>query len=363
MVAAAAVLAGMAHAGGGWRTLYLHDEDQSSMVLTGIGAGGGDCLVAVGGTVTRGRPKAMALVSRDRGKNFTTVTLKDSPRSVFVLDAGHAWMVSESAVWASSDCGVNWTRLHKDDDLFRVYFLDAQRGFAAGLNKKVLATSDGGKSWTKVAAAAEPAAEAERSAYGAISFAGSFGIIAGFHEPRRPDASPLPDWMDPNSARRRRQWPSLTLLLQTLDGGVTWKASSSSILGKMTQVRLDSGGYGLLLIEFDRAFEVPAEVYRLDYRSNKMTRVYRDKDRAITDVLVAPGGRLLLAGYEPAGALPNLPIPGKVKMLEGTEGGTWRELEVDYRAVARRVMLAADTSGAIFAATDTGMLLGLDPSR
>ncbi len=354
-----AVLTGLA-AQGAWRSVYLHDEDQSSLAISAIGFAAPGCLIAGGVLVKKGRPKAVALVSTDGGGTFSTVTLKEVPRSIYLLDPTHAWMATEKGIWSSGDCGSTWIRLAKNEELYRVHFLDAQHGFAAGTNKTVLQTADGGKQWQKLAAAAEPAGSPERSAYTSISFAGPYGLISGFHEPRRPDESPIPAWMDPGSARRRRQWPSLTLLLQTLDGGQTWKASSSSILGKIGQVRLGSQGTGLILVGFDRDFEVPAEVYRFDYKTGTTKRLFREAARAITDLALLPDGRYVVAGFAPPGSLHQLPIPARVHILESRDGNRWEEMEVDYRAVARRVVLAYGAQGPVFAATDTGMILRLD---
>lgn len=345
----------------GWRSVYFHDEDNSSLTISAIAASPPGCVIAGGLLVVKGRPRPVSIVSTDGGREFKTVPIKEVPRGLYLLDASHAWMVTEKGVWSSSDCGVTWMRLARKEDLFRIYFVDAQRGFAMGVNKTVLQTVDGGKKWEKLPAAAEPSGSPERSAYSAVSFAGSFGLISGFHEPQRPDESPIPDWMDPGSAKRRRQWPSLTLLLQTLDRGQTWKASSSSILGKIGQVSLAPQGTGLVLIGFDRDFEVPSEVYRFDFKTGTTTRLYREKTRAITDVAILPDGRFLLAGFAPPGALHQLPIPGKVHFLESTGGTQWREMSVDYRAVAQRVLLAYGSEGPVFAATDTGMILRLDP--
>lgn len=345
----------------GWRSVYFHDEDDSSLTISAIAFSPPGCVIAGGVLVVKGRPRPVSVVSTDGGRQFKTVPLKEVPRGLFLLDSSHAWMVTEKAVWSSSDCGATWTRLAKKQDLFRIHFVDPQRGFAMGVNKTVLHTVDGGKKWEKLPAAAEPSGTPDRSAYTAVSFSGSYGLISGFHEPRRPDESPIPDWMDPGAAKRRRQWPSLTLLLQTLDQGQSWKASSSSILGKIAQVRLADHGMGLVLVGFDRDFEVPSEVYRFDLKTGTTTRLYREKTRAITDVATLPGGRLLLAGFAPPGTLHQLPIPGKVHFLESTGGTQWREMSVDYRAVARQVLLAYGSQGPVFAATDTGMILRLDP--
>jgi hypothetical protein len=69
-----------------------------------------------------------------------------------------------------------------------------------------------------------------------------------------------------------------------------------------------------------------------------------------------------LGSVEQAGQIRQTPIPGKLKLLRSTEWTSnaqtipWVEMPVDYRAVARRAILA--TSGVdVWVATDTGMIL------
>jgi len=48
----------------------------------------------------------------------------------------------------------------------------------------------------------------------------------------------------------------------------------------------------------------------------------------------------LIAGYETEGTIYHSPIPGKLKVLTSDDLETWREMTVDYRAVAHRAMIA-----------------------
>jgi len=50
------------------------------------------------------------------------------------------------------------------------------------------------------------------------------------------------------------------------------------------------------------------------------------------------------------------PVPQKVRILSSADLSNWSEANVDYRAVATRVMLAG-AGGSVWAATDTGMIL------
>jgi hypothetical protein len=56
-----------------------------------------------------------------------------------------------------------------------------------------------------------------------------------------------------------------------------------------------------------------------------------------------------------------VPIPGKVRMLSSTNLSDWTEMPVDYKAVARSLVLAGPDAEHLWAATDTGMILQMVP--
>ena len=74
-----------------------------------------------------------------------------------------------------------------------------------------------------------------------------------------------------------------------------------------------------------------------------------------------PGPEAFLAAVEPPGKLNTLPIPGKVKMLKSTNWTDWTEMDVDYKANARAVLMAGPDKEHLWVATDTGMILRLVP--
>jgi photosystem II stability/assembly factor-like uncharacterized protein len=66
-------------------------------------------------------------------------------------DRDHVWVVGEfGTIMASSDGGLTWTqqRAPFESTLFGVHFLDAQRGWAVGMDAVIIATTDGGLTWT-----------------------------------------------------------------------------------------------------------------------------------------------------------------------------------------------------------------------
>jgi hypothetical protein len=166
--------------------------------------------------------------------------------------------------------------------------------------------------------------------------------------------------MEPERAVKRRQVPTLAIVLQTLDGGATWQSATAPLFGTVTSVRL-SGNDGLSVFEFNESFEWPSEVYRIDTTTGKSTSVFHAKDRRVMDGALFPGPRAFLAAVEPPGRLSSLPIPGKVKVLTSNDFATWSEMDVDYKAVARSVILAGPDAEHQWLATDTGMILHLTP--
>lgn len=349
-----------AWAGERWRLQYFHDEDTTTLTLHDLSFPSPQRGIAVGVLLEGRRAKPVALLTSDGGARWSTVEMPEPARSVFFRSENLGWMVTDSGVWRTEEAGRSWKRLARLRGLVRVHFVNDQHGWAVGAPKAVYETTDGGQHWTAVPAAAKPKSTPEYTTYQSIDFVGEqFGLIAGSSRPPRRERQRLPAWMEPEKARKRREWPGLTILLETRDGGQSWRSSESSLFGVVTAVRLAPDGRGLAVLRFLEWFDWPAEVHLLDRRTGGATRVFRRADRDITDVAVVADGAAYLAGIEPSGRLPQSPIPGKVKILRSQDWVNWQEMEVDYRAVGRRVVLAGAGPGHLWAATDTGMILKL----
>jgi len=141
-------------------------------------------------------------------------------------------MVTDNAFWFTAESGKSWKKIApqiKPDKkmgptpagglITRVWFVDAHRGFACGLQKAVYETKDGGATWTVVAEAAQPAGDPSHTNYTRIAFDGLNGVIVGVSTPPRHDDPALPSWMEPERAARRKQVPTLTLMLESRNGG------------------------------------------------------------------------------------------------------------------------------------------------
>lgn len=369
-----AALAPLASAAGHWKVQYFFDELKKTFYIEDLAFPSAAHGIAVGTVLeegSSGKGKFMELITDDGGAHWTSEPLKDHPRSVFFLNDTTGWLVADNDLWMTEDSGHTWKKIgdQKKPDhklgatppgglITRVWFLDAQHGFAAGLQKSVFETHDAGHSWEPVAEAAKPDAKPAYASYNEIFFQDKkYGIAVGGSVPPRPDDPHLPSWMDPERAMKRRQIPTLTFMIETHDGGAKWSMSTAPLFGNLTAIRM-SGTTGLTVFSFGEAFEWPSEVYRLDLTTGKSTRVFREKNRRVMDCEIFPG-RAYLAAVEPPGKLNTVPIPGKVKILTSYDFENWSEMDVDYKAVARSLVLAGPDADHQWAATDTGMILHL----
>jgi hypothetical protein len=376
-------LLGQTKDGAHWTLQYFYDQDGKDLHITDLAFPSAKRGIAVGAIVDReGRkPQFTSLVTSDGGEHWALTPLKEFPRSIYFLDESNGWMVTGEALWFTQEAGRSWIRISdqikankkladapRGGLILRVWFMDAQHGYAVGLQKSVFETRDGGRTWRPLAEAAVPTSNPAYSVYSHITFADATrGLIAGGYVPprtagksreERDEEGDLPEWMHPERTLGRRQQPRLILELDTRDGGETWKSGTAPLLGSVMSTRL-AGESGLLVFNYVDSFEWPAEVYRLDLKTGKSESVFKKKDRLVTDAAIFVGERGFLAAVEPPGRLRSAPIPGKVRMLSSTNLKDWVEMPVDYRAVAQSLVLAGPDAEHLWAATDTGMILRL----
>jgi hypothetical protein len=363
-----------------WKLQYFYDEIGTELQITALAFPSASHGVAAGAILDRKgnrKPKPTALITGDSGAHWTLVPLQDTPRSLFFLDEANGWMIGREAFWFTTDAGRTWTRLcnqlkpgkklGEEGLILRVAFLDPHHGFAVGLKKSVFETHDGGRSWTPVEEAAKPSSNPAFSIYTHISFADDkHGMVVGGYSPPRKNAEDEPDWVDPESALKRRQVPTLTLEMETRDAGAKWMSATAPLLGSLISLSL-KGTSGLGVFAYADSFTWPSEVFRFDLKTGKSDSVFKQKDRRVTDAAVFPDGNGFLAAVEPPGQMASVPVPGKVRILSSANLSDWQEMNVDYRAVAGFVTLAGPDVTHLWAATDTGMILQLGgatgPSR
>jgi hypothetical protein len=344
-----------------WRMQYFHDADDSQLVIADLQFPTPQRGMAVGYLLEHGKRKPAGLVTTNGGRTWTAVQVPKPVVSAFFLNESLGWIVTQDGtVWRTTEFGRDWVALKRLRGALRVYFRDASHGWALGLRKSIWETSDGGNEWRPLPAASQPKTTPDYTVYSCIAFANPMaGMIVGWSKPPRPSLRPhaLPDWLNPDT--RPREWPSMIVMLETRDGGARWTVSESSIFGRVTRLRMAPNGRALGVIEFLDAFDWPSEVIYIDLLTGKSRRVFRRKDRVVTDAALPAKGPAYLATVEAAGTLARTPVPGKLKLYRSDNLSDWQEMEVDYRAVAQRAVLAAPDAASVWVATDTGMILKL----
>lgn len=361
-----------------WTIQYFFDDIKQDMEFVDIAFPSPDKGIAVGTIYERatGHERNVAVVTSDAGADWKIENLKDFPRSIFFLNDSTGWMVGDHALWFTDDFGKNWKKLSDqlkpDKDLeppttiellLRVWFLDDKHGFGVGLQKTIVETKDGGRTWNPVEAAAQPAGNPAYTAYTHISFGdGKHGVIVGgSEEPRRQRGSHnIPAWMDPERAAKQKPPEDLTLLLQTGDAGATWKSASVEVSGLVSSMRF-TGPDAVMVMGFDDSNQWPSDVFRFvgTAEGTETKSIFRDKSPRIIDAQVYPGPHIYLAGVEPTGKMNTAAIPGKIEVLESEDFSTWRQMPVDYKATARSVVITGPDKDHLWIATDTGMILHL----
>jgi hypothetical protein len=346
-----------------WDVKYFYDQQKSSLVFHDIQFPTAKRGVALGTIVEGRRSDPVSLVTTDGGENWERVPLKEPPVSLFFLNETLGWMVTTKGIWRTEEVGKSWTKLPKaPSDVLRVYFTDENNGWAIGGKKGIFETHDGGKEWKAVAAAAEPPGNKDYSAYTWIAFATPrYGLISGWNIPPRRWGNEFSPLLDPASALFQADLPHLTYTVRTVDGGKTWSSNSASMFGEVQRVRFTPDGKGLGLAVYSQGFRYPSEVYTINWHTGKSSTIYKDPKFAVRDIWLAPDGTAYLAGTVSQAKLRDL-IPGRVQVLMSKDYVNWTEIPVDYRAEATSLYLAAVNLSNMWIATDSGMILKLDPT-
>lgn len=349
-----------------WDLQYFYDQNDSSLTFTALkfpsaqrGVAAGFISKKTGNLILGDREKAIpvVLVTADGGKSWDQVNVKSIANSLYFLNESTGWLVAGDGIWMTSESGRSWKRVSAVKGLNRVYFLNADHGFAVGDADRVLETQDGGVTWKPIAWEGGAAPPNLGVVYSAIAFSSAQrGLISG-----NVPSEPIPADIPVSMLRARKM---VSAYLHTLDGGKTWHRAVNSSYGEMIQVSLIPDGTGLALLEFPQSYSWPSEVFFLNLENDQTNHlIYRKKNLSITDLLFVRDGQSLLAGLQTPGDVHPSPIPGKVRMLWSDDLKDWHETAVDYRAVARQVWLASAGNGAVWAATDTGMILKLNVAK
>ncbi|MFJ4247973.1 WD40/YVTN/BNR-like repeat-containing protein [Pseudomonas sp. NPDC089741] len=143
-----------------------------SLILDVVHAG--TRLVAVG-------DRGHILYSDDQGKTWTQakVPSRQLLTAVYFVDDKHGWAVGHDAqILASADGGLTWSKqfedLKRESPLLDVWFKDVNSGLAVGAYGALLETTDGGKSWQDVSDRLDNEDQFHLNAIAAVKDAGLF---------------------------------------------------------------------------------------------------------------------------------------------------------------------------------------------
>jgi hypothetical protein len=338
-----------------WKIQFFYDKPDSSLDIRDIQCPSAERCIAAGVIVLKdGRQKGAVVSTNDGGLHWSMADVKENPLSLFFLNASLGWMATERGIWTSDAGEPTWKKLDGLKGILRVYFLDPSHGYAIGSPGAPYETADGGKKWTKLPAANVPSVDLRHTLYECITFRGQHGMAIGEVSPE--DADPILDLI-PSSIRQGRK--STIVVLETFDGGKSWGSRAVPFFGAITRVSFTKEGSPVFLVEYPTYYSIASSVIQGPLGSGDPMTIFAEKSRVVTDFALLPTGGAVLASIEPPGNSNQIPIPGKLKMLESGDLKTWREMEVDYKAVAQRAVVAAVDARHKWVATDTGMILGL----
>lgn len=351
----------LATAEGKWELQYQHIDSEYDLRLFDIAFIDANRGVASGILNSRKRDKVkpVNLVTTD-GKTWTVLETKKACQDLFALPEGILYAACEDGIYRSEEMGKDWKRQAKLSNILQIWFLNARRGFAIGAERSFYETSDGGEKWAPVETTPNLTTSKDYTILKHIDFANpANGIITGWSRvPKNREF--LPDWMAPDRAMRQRDTPHVNFIIETRDGGASWRTQEVSMFGEIVAAKISSDGAGLGLVNFSNAFEYPAEVFYFGWPSGTTARVFREKSRAVTDIALPSRGPAYLLAVEPSGQLFWSPIPGRLKVLESLDLEHWSEMEVDYRGSATRATFGVLDAANIWAVTDTGLILKLN---
>src|SRR5579871_2987817 len=127
-----------------WTIQYFYDELKSELEISDLAFPSPQRGIAVGSIFEKasGKERFTSLLTSDGGAHWTTVALKEYPRSIFFLNDSIGWMVTDKGLWFTEESGRTWKKLSeqlKPDKtlvpettigrLLRVWFLDEKHGF------------------------------------------------------------------------------------------------------------------------------------------------------------------------------------------------------------------------------------------
>lgn len=341
-----------------WKIQYLFDQAGANFDIRDIACPSARHCVAAGViTDSRDRQQGAVVVTSDGGAHWLRYEVKEQPLSLFFLDETLGWMVTDRGLWSAVEGGRSWTKVETRKGILQAHFLDASHGYISGTSNLLDETLDGGKTWTKLPESVGTPEEARAVSYDSIAFEGRHGIIVG-----EIDQTAMSKRRKSEGADQPPPKPHVNVL-ETLDGGKKWTTGAIGLEADLGRLRISKQNFALALVVYREAHApLASAVFEISFGKWNPRLIFGQRERAVTDVAPLPEGGAILAAIEPPGNGAQVPIPGKLKILRSGDLTDWKEMDVDYRAVAQIAVIAVADAQHIWVATDTGAILGLSPA-
>ena len=338
-----------------WERSYFYDQADSGFAIVDIACPSRQVCIALGSIDDNdGRTRPYGVVTRDAGEHWSPVKPEDFPVSLFFLNETEGWMVTDHGLWSTRNAGETWKKMKSGAGYLAVAFTDPLHGWLGGNKRLFETTSDGGAHWKPEPQVAQYAGFPADLSFEYIHFHGALdGEVIG--EANGPDDRSLPDWMDPEMARYRTPPRGGVYAGRTRDGGRTWTPKTIDPRRRLAVAAFPSPGRDWFVFVAPPT-ELHSEITQRDWKTGENTALCRVDDLKIGDIETGGDASVVVAGIGVAGRLADTPVPGRVRILEGPSLSELHEETVDYRAVARRIVLARAGTRWL-AATDTGIIL------
>ena len=363
-----------------WAVSYSHKDPRSSLILSEIRFADATHGVAVGRLGKPGWPfrynlaEPVALTTVDGGATWNLVPLKSPARSLFFLGVGNGWMTAEDGLYKSTDGGKSFKRI-SGRRLGRIHFLDSRYGFAVGTGSRTsfvapdtFPLEDHPPPWgspprVRLSETRVPTEQVLETRDGGVTWkvhpvskriGGAFVRSIEFAE-KRGAAMGVVRVPRSGVVQPDGRYSTVTVIAETGDGGATWTVSRPTLSGDTRAFRLAPGGGGYALVWPIRTGMMPA-IYRIEAGQTGATRVFASGDLVPTDLAVLGDSSLWLATVR----YPSYGIPTEVKMLCTSSGNAFTDTAIESPVTANNVVMTAAPGGTMWAATDTGIILKLN---
>jgi len=246
-----------------WSTMPAHTWPAPTHMMLLDAARAGKRIVAVG-------EHGIVLLSDDEGKTYRqarTVPVSATLSAVTFTDDKHGWAVGQwGTILATSDGGETWSKQRMDtavdQPLFSVHFMNDRDGIAVGLWSMLLQTHDGGKTWTKTTLPKPPdGGKADRNLYHVFADAKGGLYISAEQGTVLKSTDGGTNWDYLATGGKGSLWSGVAMpdgrivvggllgsLFQSSDGGATWqplKTDTKSSITALTAFGNELIGVGL----------------------------------------------------------------------------------------------------------------------